>query len=281
MRPFCLELNMTKIDEFLQQSIVADTETTGVESEDDIIELSASLPESASDDIDTMVNYTQRYKPLKDVPPEASAVHFITTDELKDCGSYKDDLKNIDIIFGSRQYYIGHNVQFDRRMMTDNEYKYRNSVSQYLKDDNKWICTLRLAKKLFAEDKDYANLTLSYLWFKLGCDKTASRKIIAHSAKDDVFMCCQVLIKMIEVAIQRGHIDPNSDIGPQVVNFCNMPMRYTVMPFGKHKGEPMHLVPLNYIEWMIKNSDILDESNPNYDRDFAYTMEYEYSTRVN
>lgn len=281
MRPFCLGLHMTKIDEFLQKSIVVDTETTGVESEDDIIELSASLPESTSDDIDDMVNYTKRYKPLKDIPPEASAVHFITNDELQDCGSYKDDLENIDIIFGSKEYYIGHNVQFDNRMMTDNEYKYRNSVSQYLSDKTKWICTLRLAKKLFAEDKDFANLTLSYLWFKLECNKTASRKIIAHSAKDDVFMCCKVLIKLIEVAIQRGHINPDMDIGPQVVNFCNTPIVYEIMPFGKHKGELMSVVPLNYIEWMIKNSDILDDTNPNYDADLAHTLAWNYSMRTN
>ena len=132
--------------------------------------------------------------------------------------------------------------------MVDNEYKYRNSISQYLLDENKWICTLRLAKKMFAEDIEFKNLTLSYLWYKFGCYRDVHRPVNAHAAKDDVFMCYQVLIKLVEIAIERGHIEPNGDIGEQIVTFCNTPMRYQFMPFGKHKGEPMSTVPLNYIE---------------------------------
>lgn len=272
---------LTKLNEFLQSVIVTDTETTGVDSVDDIIEFSASFPETSTEDIDGIINYTARYKPLKDVPPEASAVHFITTEELQNCGTYVDDLPNLDQIFGARKYYIGHNVQFDRRMMTDNEFKYRNSVSEYLTDSSRWICTLRLAKKLFAEDVEFKNLTLSYLWFKFGLYHDVNRPVNAHAAKDDVFMCYQVLVKLIEVCIERGHVDPNQEIGQQISDFCNTPMRYRVMPFGKHKGEQMSTVPLNYIEWMIRNSDVLDEANPNYDMDFAYTLQCEYADRTN
>lgn len=272
---------MNKLEEFLLNTIVTDTETTGVESEDDIIEFSASFPSTIAEDIDDIINYTQRYKPLKVVPPEASAVHFITTEELQNCITYESDLANIDEIFNSRKYYVGHNVQFDRRMMTDNEFKYRGSVSEYLTDQNRWICTLRLAKKLFAEDIEFKNLTLSYLWFKFELYKSVNRPVNAHAAKDDVFMCYQVLVKLIEVCIERGHIDPEQEIGHQISNFCNTPIRYQVMPFGKHKGEQMSVVPLNYLEWMIRNSDILNTDNPNYDVDFAYTIECEYADRTN
>lgn len=272
---------MTKLDEFLTKLAVLDTETTGVESDDDIIEFSISYPFNAIASIDDIENYTSRYKPLKDIPPEASAVHFISNEDVAGCFGYKDDLENIDALMKARKYYVGHNVQFDRRMMEDNEYKYRNSVSEYLTNKDNWICTLRLAKKLFAEDVEFKNLTLSYLWYKFGCYKEVSRSVNAHSAKDDVFMCYQVLIKLIEVCISRGHIDSNLDIGEQIINFCNTPMRYQFMPFGKHKGEPMSSVPLNYIEWMITNSDILDTSNPNCDLDLVYTFEYEYNTRTN
>lgn len=272
---------MTKLNEFLSNVAVLDTETTGVESEDDIIEFSISYPHTSHENIDTIDNYTLRYKPLKDIPPEASAVHFISTEDVANCVEYKDDLDNIDALMGCRKYFVGHNVQFDRRMMVDNEYKYRNSISQYLLDENKWICTLRLAKKMFAEDIEFKNLTLSYLWYKFGCYRDVHRPVNAHAAKDDVFMCYQVLIKLVEIAIERGHIEPNGDIGEQIVTFCNTPMRYQFMPFGKHKGEPMSTVPLNYIEWMITNSDILDASNPNCDKDLVYTFEYEYNTRTN
>ncbi|EPE1232885.1 exonuclease domain-containing protein, partial [Escherichia coli] len=76
---------MTKLDEFLSNVSVLDTETTGVESEDDIIEFSISYPHDAHENIDTIDNYTLRYKPLKDIPPEASAVHFISTEDVANC----------------------------------------------------------------------------------------------------------------------------------------------------------------------------------------------------
>lgn len=272
---------MNKMDEFLQKVVVNDTETTGVGEDDDIIEFSASFPMTANDDIDEIVNYTQRYKPLKSVPAIASSVHFITDEDLVDCGTYEDDIVNIDSLFGTREFYVGHNVDFDRDMYMQNHAKYVGVVPEYMLDNTKWICTLRLAKKLFAEDMDYENFKLSYLWFKYGLNKSVTRPINAHAAKDDVFMCYKVLIHLVQICIERGEVDPTQDIGEQVIAFCNRPYRYNLMPIGKHKGEKMKNVPLNYLQWMITNSDILNADLPNYDADLAYTIECEYSERTN
>lgn len=272
---------MTKIDEFLQKVVINDTETTGVDEKAEIIEFSASLPMGKNDDIDEIANYTQRYKPSIPVPAISSSVHFITDEDLAECGSYKDDIENIDQLFLAREYYVGHNVDFDRDMYIQNHRQHVGKVPEYMLDKTKWICTLRLAKKLFAEDMEYENFKLSYLWFKYDLHKTVNRQINAHSAKDDVFMCYKVLIKLIEICIDRGAIDPNQDIGEQVVAFCNTPYRYQVMPIGKHKGELMKNVPLNYLNWMITNSDILNSDLPNYDVDLAYSIECEYAERSN
>ena len=278
-----MEFNKTKLQEFIQKIIVLDTETTGVDDDSHIIELSLTFPQDLTTGIDDVVNYTQRYNPGIPVPPESSAVHFISTEELENCIKYADDLPTIEEMMKMEhiQYYVGHNVQFDQRMINENYLKSNSTLPDYLMDNSKWICTLRLAKKLFAEDKEFANMTLSYLWFKFGLYRSVNRPVNAHAAKDDVYMCLQVLIKLIEVCIERGHVDPNEDIGTQVCEFVNTPIRYSVMPIGKHKGELMKNVPLNYIEWMIKNSDVLNEDQPNYDMDFAYTLMSEYNERVN
>lgn len=278
-----MSFNKTKLQEFISAVIVLDTETTGVDDDSDIIELSMSFPTELDTSIDDMVNYTKRYKPNNPVPPESSAVHFISTEDLEDCERYEDDLENIELLMTQEvsKYYVGHNVQFDQRMINENYLKYNEELPVYLLDNSKWICTLRLAKKLFAEDPEFANLTLSYLWFKFGLYKEVNRPINAHAAKDDVYMTYKVLVRLIEVCIERGHIDPEKDIGEQVIEFVNTPIRYKVMPFGKHKGEKMNVVPLNYLEWMIRNSDVLDENMPNYDMDFAYTVMAEYNERVN
>lgn len=272
---------MNKLEEFLQSVVVNDTETTGVAEDDDIIEFSASFPMSTNDNIDDIMNYTQRYKPLKPVPAIASSVHFITDEDLENCGSYKDDIENIDSLFGSRTYFVGHNVVFDHDMYVQNHKRNIGVIPNYLIDNSKWICTLRLAKKLFAEDMSYENFKLSYLWFKYGLNKDVDRPINAHAAKDDVFMCYKVLVRLVEICIERGEIDPTKDIGEQIIAFCNKPYRFKLMPMGKHKGEKMSQVPLNYLTWMITNSDILNSDLPNYDPDLAYTIECEYSERTN
>lgn len=278
-----MTFNKTKLQEFISKMIVLDTETTGVDDDAHIIELSMTFPHELDMGIDDVLNYTMRYNPGVPVPPESSAVHFISTEDLVNCVTYEDELPNIEMLMEQEhiQYYVGHNVQFDQRMINENYLKYRSELPEYLLNNDKWICTLRLAKKLFAEDPEFANLTLSYLWFKFGLYTDVNRPINAHAAKDDVFMCYRVLIKLIEVCIERGHIDPELDIGSQLIEYVNTPMRYAVMPFGKHKGELMKNVPLNYLEWMIKNSDVLDEDMPNYDMDFAFTVQSEYLERVN
>lgn len=278
-----MSFDKTKLHEFVKSIIVLDTETTGVDDDSDIIELSISFPQETDDNIDDIVNYTQRYKPNQPVPPEASAVHFISTEDLENCPPYKDDLPNIELLMTQEhtKYYVGHNVQFDQRMINENYLQHNNELPDYLLDNSKWICTLRLAKKLFAEDVEFKNLTLSYLWFKFGLYKDVNRPVNAHAAKDDVFMCFKVLLKLVEVCIERGHIDPTGDIGEQISTFVNTPIRYTVMSFGKHKGELMKNVPLNYIEWMIKNSDVLNEDLPNYDLDLAFSLMSEYNERTN
>lgn len=278
-----MTFNRTKLQEFITQMIVLDTETTGVDDDSHIIELSMTFPHDLDMGIDDVLNYTMRYNPGIPVPPESSAVHFISTEDLVNEVTYESELPNIELLMiqDHIDYYVGHNVQFDQRMINENYLKYNSELPAYLLDNDKWICTLRLAKKLFAEDPEFANLTLSYLWFKFGLHTSVNRPINAHAAKDDVFMCFKVLIKLIEVCIERGHINPDLDIGPQLIEYVNTPMRYSVMPFGKHKGELMKNVPLNYLEWMIKNSDVLDEDMPNFDMDFAFTVQSEYLERVN
>lgn len=271
---------MTELDIFYNNVMVLDTETTGVDDGSDIIEFSASFPLSADDSFEDVYNYTSRFKPTHDVPAEASAVHFITTEDLENEGEFTYKCAEFYPLFEIKQYYVGHNVQFDRRMLRkNNERFFGNEVTEF-ENDESWICTLKLAKKLFAEDPEFQNLTLSYLWFKFELYKTCNHKIVPHSAEDDVYMCYRVLSHLVNIAIERGLIDTSKEIGSQVVTLCNTPNIFAVMPIGKHKGWVMEEVPMNYIEWMLNNSDMLNEDMPNFDADLAATFINEVQKRL-
>ena len=85
---------------------------------------------------------------------------------------------------------------------------------------------------------------------------------------------------LLNIAIEKGIIDPTYEIGSQIVEYCNQPTEFKVMPFGKHKGMPIFELPLNYMEWMVEKSDILNDTLPTFDRDLAYTFEQEFARRL-
>ncbi len=271
---------MSNLNDFFNNIIVLDTETTGTDDESEIIEFSASFPASENDSLDDLLNFTEKYKPNGTVPPEASAVHFITDEDLTDCRPYSEGYADFYPFFDARQYFVGHNVQFDRRMLKVNHSRIVSTEFSPFEDDSRWICTLKLAKKLFAEDPEFKNLTLTFLWFKFKLNVGCSRKITPHSAEDDVYMTYRVLVHLVNTAIERGLIDTNADVGAQVVELSNTPVLYSTMTIGKHKGLPLDEVPQNYLEWMIMNMDVLNPEMPNFDVDLAYTVETEITRRM-
>jgi exodeoxyribonuclease X len=281
LRPFCfLGQNNTMLEDFFNNIIVLDTETTGVDDVSEIIEFSASFPNSSNDSFEDMVNYTERFKPVNGIPADASAIHFITEEDLVGHETYADGHNEFYPFFELKQYFVGHNVQFDRRMLLKNSERVDATEFAPFVDDSRWICTLKLAKKLFAEDPEFKNLTLSFLWFKFGLHTTCTRKIVPHSAEDDVYMTYKVLVHLVNIAIERGLIDTSMEIGSQVVALANTPILYSVMTIGKHKGMLMEEVPQNYLMWMIMNMDVLNSNMPNFDADLAYTVETEITRRM-
>ena len=265
---------MDYLNEFFRNIIVLDTETTGVEDDSEIIEYSASFPESANDSFEDVANFTERYNALNGIPPESSAVHFICESDLVDKPYYKDAYKEFYEFFDYKQYYVGHNVEFDRRMLRCNNLRVQDELVPAFEDDSKWICTLKLAKKLYAEDPEFKNLTLSFLWFKFKLNEECTHKIEPHSAKDDVFMCYKVLNRLVQECIKRGAIDPDKEIGSQLVEYSNEPILYKVMPFGKYKNKPLlsDEIPINYLLWFKDNSDLMNPESPAYDVGVEYSI---------
>lgn len=269
---------MTEINKFFNNIVVADVETTGVTDDSDIIELSMSYPTGIDNQLDDIANFTSRFNPTHPVPPDASAIHYITTNELINEPDYKSMAITITELFSQKTYYVGHNVQFDRRMLIENHNR-SDCSSVIFENDDSWICTLKLAKKLFAEDPEFKNLTLSYLWFKFELYKDSNVKISPHSAKDDVYMCYKVLAHLLNIAVERGMVDPSKEIGRQLTDITNSPTLYKAVPIGKYKGTVMEEVPMDYIVWMLANSDMLNENMPNFDADLAATFVNQLMTR--
>src|SRR5690606_2640589 len=87
------------------------------------------------------------------------------------------------------------------------------------------------------------------------------------------YTCGRLLEHLIYEAIDRNLLDPNLDIGSQLLELCYKPKEVLTWPLGKYKGTKLKDVPTDYYEWAInKPLDLLDESSTNYDRDLAHSV---------
>lgn len=215
--------------------IIADTETTGTEDGSEIIEAAwLFLPGTPGDFLDvkkatSFEYFHQRYKPKFDIQLGAMATHNIIPSDLEDCPASSTFELEADTGF-----MIGHNIDFDSRMMGDPEVKL--------------ICTLAMSRFLFPELDTHKQGAMIYYIGQVYKRLEWAREMTtrSHAALDDVRMCAILLRFLLVTAIERGVPLATWD---QVYEFSQLARIPTVMGFGKHKGCPIEMVPSDYVRW--------------------------------
>lgn len=212
---------------------VIDTETTSFE---------GGVCELASVDI---IN-GQICNPMSDFvkPPEpitvgAMAVHHITDAMVAEAPP-------IDEVVGRYQgasVYVAHNAAFDRPNLPQ--------------INAPWICTLKLARKLFPELESHSNQYLRY-HFMLEVD--VPENLHAHRALYDCYVTAALLIRL------------NRDVKmtiAQMREITALPSLLHTMRFGKHKGktfEEIAATDQGWIRWALANMDA--------DEDLKFTLQH-------
>lgn len=212
---------------------VIDTETTSFE---------GGICELASVDI---IN-GQICNPMSDFvkPPEpitvgAMAVHHITDAMVADA-------PQIDDVVGRYQgasVYVAHNAAFDRPKLPQ--------------ITAPWICTLKLARKLFPELESHSNQYLRY-HFMLEVD--VPENLHAHRALYDCYVTAALLIRL------------NRDVKmtiAQMREITALPSLLHTMRFGKNKGktfEEIAATDQGWIRWALANMDA--------DEDLKFTLQH-------
>ena len=91
---------------------VIDTETTGMDKHDQIIELSVTRLQGGK----VTGTKTWRCKPTVPIHPDAEGIHGISIEQLDDCPSFEDILTDF-IEFIEDAILVAHNAPFDQRML--------------------------------------------------------------------------------------------------------------------------------------------------------------------
>lgn len=208
----------------MQAVRVIDVETTGLDPESDAIVECAAVDVAVIEGDCVTVRGGRQWliDPGKPIPPEASAIHHLTDDDVR--GRLK--WNQVYAAIGSLDpcdYYAAHNAKFDQA---------------FTKLPGQWICTRKVATRLYPHAPAHSNQVLRY-WLQLDvCDD--AKGLMPHRALHDAFVTAALLVRLLD----------DVDI-EQAVAWSNEPCLLPRVPFGKHKGAEWSSVPKDYLRWCI------------------------------
>ena len=204
--------------------IYFDTETTGVKFDrDKIIELAAYDPVNDK-------TFCHFINPGIPIPKEATNIHHITDDMVKDAPSFKEVGQMFLEFCSGEVCLVAHNGDTFDIPFLDHEFKTAGlEFPKYPSVDSlKWSRKYR---------PDFPKHSLQFLReaFNIPANQ-------AHRALDDVMVLHAVFSQMIQ--------DLSFD---SIIELMKNKKKLDRMPFGKHQGKALKEVPKSYIEWLHKN----------------------------
>ena len=237
--------------------VLFDTETTGNQDEDRIIQIGAMVV-GAKGDVEVYDELCSTTIPIK---VEAMEVHNITPELIEGKAPFSktkfwNDLRELN---HGRNYLIAHNLTFDLGMLKKEGFENRMRL----------IDTLRCAKHLFPESEYHR---LQYFRYSLGLYKKEQEEakkhniaIKAHDAIGDVLVMKLFLSELVKRVKEKF---PNMNPMVKLEELTQTPVVLQNFKFGKYKGERIEDIARSdagYIKWMLKSLEL--------DEDLKYTLE--------
>ena len=254
---------MSNRDDFLWDCYTADFETTGLEvDEAEIVEQGLSAFSNGK----WITFCSELHGCSVEIPPEASAVSNITSELVAGLPYFTYDVFGKGAIDHNTAILISHNAAYDSGVFE----KYVTSASVYDSLASRWLCTLRMIRKLHANDPSFTRFDLAYLRYKLKLEVEVTGD--AHRAGYDSYITGLVLNYILGELEARELIYVDKPYLDQIKEWMLQPIVIELMPFGKHQGQPISTIPISYLEWGMNNMDKLNPDAPEFDSDLAATF---------
>ncbi len=223
-----------------------DTETTGVNHDDAVVELGWL---EVDEDFNFIAEVESLIDPQRSIASAASAVHGLVLADLQDSPTIQeffsvDDESCYGRVIDDPVVLCGHNIAFDHRF-----------VKPYITNVVQEVCSLRWARRLYPEADNHQ---LQTLVFELGLPRATD----AHRVLSDV-------VTSLHLA---KHICERTGLTlRQLAEASFEPMLMKTMSFGKHKGKRFDEIPAPYLRWMVENLAL--------DIDLKFTVEQQLNPR--
>lgn len=182
--------------------------------------------------------------PGRPIPPEASAVHHITDNDV--AGQPSPDAACRALTEGATMW-CAHKADFE---------------SQFF-GGKPLICTYKAALRIWPDAVEHKLQTLRYLHrLDDATDFVPELALPAHRAGPDAYVCAHLL----RLCLQHVTLD-------KLRHWSSGPALLSRVTFGKHRGMKWSEVPTSYLDWLINKSDFDD-------RDTRATAKYYLTTRA-
>ncbi|PHS38349.1 MAG: DNA polymerase III subunit epsilon [Sulfurovum sp.] len=238
--------------------VLFDTETTGNQEQDRIIQVGAMIVHSK----DNIEVFDELCSADVNIGIEAMEVHNITPDVIENQPPFSETgfAKKVAELNQKENYLIAHNISFDLGMLKKEGFKNHYTL----------IDTLRCAKHLLPESPYHR---LQYLRYSLELYKTEGQEankqnitIKAHDAIGDVLVMKLLLSQLVKLTQENyAGVNPMQ----KLAELTQTPVLMKTFKFGKYKDREIEEIckaDKGYINWMQKNLDL--------DEDMVYTLNY-------
>ena len=237
--------------------ILFDTETTGGNEEDRIIQIGSMIID-AKEPVEVYDELCSCEIPIK---LEAMEVHNITPDLLENKPKFIDSkfYNRLNELNSSENFLIAHNLPFDLGMLHKEGFTNQFTL----------IDTLRCARHLL-DDSPYHRL--QYLRYSLELYKNELEEankhnitIKAHDAIGDVLVMKLLLSKLVALAKAKF---PQNNPMQVLAQLTKQPIFVKTFKFGKYKGRSVEEIcdeDIGYINWFMDNMEL--------DEDMKYTLD--------
>lgn len=215
--------------------VVIDTETTGFNPEaDELVEIAAVAVRPYGGVVGM---WASLINPGIPIPPEVSAVHYLTDADVATAPAYIDVEHRLNRFWklADEGPVVAHNAAFDSAFIDP-------AALGYLAPQA-WLCTKRLAQHLWPDAPTHKNQGLRF-WRRLKVDMFG---ILPHRALGDALVTAALLLDILN---DPGLTTRGIETVEQLRALSAAPIRLQNWPLGKYRGKPLE-TDLDYARWAV------------------------------